>query len=362
MIIKRILASVGRRVKDTADYIRDAAHAALGAVFGPKVVAYGTLNVTNLETLEAASFQEVAQEIRSTAKDYHGQGQPSFHLVVTWPEGERPSHEQMEEAAKIVLKHLGLSGQPALWGAHGNTRYSHLHVKVDRLHYDDHGQLRILEGQATVTKCGHNNNAESLQVALAEICAVQGWRAAPNARYGPDLKPRIQARDPDEIKLRPRLLDAERRTGKPHPIRKMGEAARDIIRLAHSWPQVRSRLNQAGLRLDIRPSGEGAVLTGAAGHLRLSALPDDCTLKALYQRLGDPRETVSFHRAGAVRRAQAARQFAAQRHQPKRIHLARPESVPHHQPPAEPEGVTNVNGMEDRGETVFTTPGFKPHL
>jgi len=338
----------------TSHYICDAAHAAAGQFFGPKVIAAGVLNTYSED------WREAAEEMNDVEKAYHGRGQPSDHIILSWQEGERPTPEQMAEAVAVALRHAGYGDQPAVWCAHGNTGNIHIHVNVLRIEMDDAGRLRVPEGRATIRKAGHDNVVESLHVALAEICRDQGWRAEEYARYGDDLQrsPRTKSRDKDEIRLRPRLQAAEAHSGQPHPIRRMGESARDILRAANSWPEANRRLAQAGIKIDVRPSGEGAVLTGKAGRLKLSALPPDCGLKALQDRLGDQVAIADFHRAAATRRARKAKKFIQQRNQgPYRVAPIWPEDRELAAP--EPEGEQHVDALEDNSEGIQPKTGVK---
>jgi len=337
MITRWLPLSKKRGGSDTANYIGDMDHAKPGEDFGPKIVAAGAMNAMNLDSLETMSFKETAEEINKISASYHGKAGPVVHILISWREGEHPSRLQVENAVKIAVRHLGLDGQMAVWGQHGNKPNDHVHVFASRLFYDAQGQLRVKEDCSTI-RTGHNNNNQmSLQVASSEICATQGWEPEENARFGPDLKPTFRKKDEptDEIQLRPRLLSWEaHHPGQKHPIRLMGEKTRDLLRTANSWPQARAALAAAGIGFDIRHSGEGAVLVGLsaewqtekgkATHLVLSSLPGNCSLKSLYSRWGDPRETAAFHSAAADRRAKARQEFVRQRYS-KRPQPVRPQ-------------------------------------
>ena len=287
MIVRRMSA---RKANVVSHYIEDARHAAENGTFGPKVIASGVGNV------ESDDWAAAAEELAEVEAAYSGRGRACDHLILTWREGEHPSPAQMAEAASIAVRHAGYENQPYVWTAHGNTDNIHIHINVLRIEMDDSGRLRVPDGRATIrTRGGHDNVVESLHVALAEICRDQGWQPEANARYGPDLKrasKKAYARDKDEIKLRPRLLAWEaHHPGQKHPIRLMGEAARDIIRAAQSWAEANARLAEAGITITAKKrerDGEilGGALSGPAGNLKWSALPEDCWGAALARRFG----------------------------------------------------------------------------
>jgi hypothetical protein len=61
---------------------------------------------------------------------------PVVHLVVSWPEHERPSHEAVFDAARDVLKALNLHEHQWLMAIHNDTDNLHCHIEVSRIHPD----------------------------------------------------------------------------------------------------------------------------------------------------------------------------------------------------------------------------------
>src|SRR4051794_12174135 len=55
------------------------------------------------------------------------------HLMLGWRPGERPSREEMEEAARGALKALGMEKAKALFVAHDDEDYSHLHIVASKI-------------------------------------------------------------------------------------------------------------------------------------------------------------------------------------------------------------------------------------
>ncbi|MFX1767927.1 relaxase/mobilization nuclease domain-containing protein [Paraburkholderia sp. A1RI-2L] len=59
---------------------------------------------------------------------------PVIHLVVSWPEHERPSYDAVFAASRDVLKSLNLHEHQWLMAIHNDTDNLHCHIEVSRIH------------------------------------------------------------------------------------------------------------------------------------------------------------------------------------------------------------------------------------
>jgi ATP-dependent exoDNAse (exonuclease V) alpha subunit len=59
--------------------------------------------------------------------------QDCVHLVLAWRPGETPSREEMEVAAKEALAALGMANTKALFFAHNDEDYAHLHIVASKI-------------------------------------------------------------------------------------------------------------------------------------------------------------------------------------------------------------------------------------
>jgi hypothetical protein len=55
------------------------------------------------------------------------------HIVLAWERGEEPSREEMEETAKSQLKAQGMGNAKAIWAAHNDEDYFHLHIIASKI-------------------------------------------------------------------------------------------------------------------------------------------------------------------------------------------------------------------------------------
>jgi hypothetical protein len=58
------------------------------------------------------------------------------HLSLGWRPGEEPTRAQMEEAAHQALKSLGMANARALFVAHSDERYAHMHIVASKINPD----------------------------------------------------------------------------------------------------------------------------------------------------------------------------------------------------------------------------------
>jgi hypothetical protein len=55
------------------------------------------------------------------------------HLSLGWRPGEQPTREQMEEAARDALKAIGMENAKALFSAHNDEDYAHVHIVASKI-------------------------------------------------------------------------------------------------------------------------------------------------------------------------------------------------------------------------------------
>lgn len=266
---------------------------AVSGSYGKRVVATGATNTWT------GDFDGGLREIKEIDKKYKGDGDSIGHYVLAWRPGEIPTYEQKMEAIQLTLKNLGYSDHPTLWAEHGDKPHLHIHLVVSRIDTDSPKPKIGGTGASVQSKSTRNgqirlrdNEELSLAKAEAEICREQGWAPTPNALFGPDLEPIKREHNQNELKLRPRILTYEALHNKPHPARILANTAMDVLKDSSSWEEVNERLAQKGISLERVKKGadqrEGAFLQSGRTSLKLSALPNEFSLKNLDIRYGKP--------------------------------------------------------------------------
>jgi hypothetical protein len=246
-----------------------------------KVTHTGSLNF--LTATEQGQRAEMLSLAHAAARSKN----PCTHFILSWQERERPTPKQLDEAAAIFLREIGLESHQALYAVHGNTGNVHLHIVVNRVDPDTERVIKINRGFDL--RAGH--------MAIARIEAVQGWLPEDRALYHVDPDGFIRASPPfdpiemDEPKLSYRATDFEHYSGMESAQRMAQERAAPLIRKASGWADLHVSLAAAGFRY--RRSGGGAVVLVGEIAVRASKVLRQASLSHLESRFGTYQEPPS---------------------------------------------------------------------
>jgi hypothetical protein len=61
-------------------------------------------------------------------------GDRTYHLVISFPPGERPTLSQLEDIERVLVERIGLGGHQRLSATHLDTGHLHLHVAINKIH------------------------------------------------------------------------------------------------------------------------------------------------------------------------------------------------------------------------------------
>ena len=134
----------------------------------------------------------VKEVLATQARNKRAKADKSYHLVVSFPPGEKPSREQMEQIEDRLVAALGFEEHQRISAVHQNTDNWHLHVAINRVHpktfcaihpFRDHYRLQEavaeLEIEFGLTRTAVSRNAaEAARNVQQKREAGQG-RAAP---------------------------------------------------------------------------------------------------------------------------------------------------------------------------------------
>lgn len=110
------------------------------------------------------SFETAEDEMRGVAAENARCDDPVYHYIIAWQEGERPTREQWEAAAKKTLEDLGFAEHQYLAVVHDDTDHFHAHVMVNRVHPETYKAHYPQFSKRTLDK------------SMREIEAGQGWK------------------------------------------------------------------------------------------------------------------------------------------------------------------------------------------
>lgn len=275
MIVKKVATSKVAAPKSKALNVR----ALVDYIAGPraggdgeKVEHRGAQNLLNID------HDAQVQEMIDLAETARRSPQPVQHWIMSWREGEQPTPAQADEAVSVFLDEMGLAGHQAVYALHRNTRNSHLHLAVNRVHPDTERLVTVNNGF----------DHEVAHRAIARIEHRQGWqredRALFFARPSGELE-RSQPRAAGDRQPSGRARDFEERVGERSAQRIALEVAAPIIRQARGWSEMHAALARERIRFERK--GSGAILWIGDEAVKASSVGRECSMAALQNRLGE---------------------------------------------------------------------------
>ena len=215
-------------------------------------------------------------EMTALASESVRSADPVNHYVLSWREGEQPSFEQVDEAARLFLDELGLQDHQVIYAMHQDTDNLHLHIAVNRVHPETLKCVEINKGF----------DREAVQRAIARIEHAQGWQPEKGSRYVVLEDGEVARKGEREPRKAPRqpARDYEQRTGERSAERIAMEDAAPIIRSAQSWQGLHQSLAEIGMRYEKK--GSGALIFVGEVPVKASSADRSASLSALQKRLG----------------------------------------------------------------------------
>lgn len=233
---------------------------------------------------QAREFGMIADIADSRSKDL------LRHYIVSWPAGQKPTHEQVEMNARMFLEGLGYDPDSAMWGAglHVNTDNWHLHLFTNRLNPET-GKL-VREGKGWWVR-------EGLK-ALAKIEHTFGWKPERHAIYkwdeatGTAVKIRKAKSKDDRVSDRARRMELESGCKSQERILKeICVKIRDMISAIpiekRSWADTHRAFATVGISYERAPDKQGASVTiDGKVYRAASSIADDFSLKMMEKLIG----------------------------------------------------------------------------
>lgn len=194
----------------------------------------------------------------------------SYHLVVSFPEGERPSREQIEDIEDRLCDAIGFGDHQRVSAVHQNTDNWHLHVAINKVH------------PITLRNVTPIRDHFRLQAACVELEIKHGLTQEPHT---------VDFAQRRETKARGGAADFEARHGGQSFLAWTQEHARPALLAAVESGQGWQAVHQvaAAYDLDLKLRGAGLVVSHRSNgrlHIKASDVDRGLSLKALTGRLG----------------------------------------------------------------------------
>lgn len=192
---------------------------------------------------------ELTQARNKTAKE------KTYHLLLSFGEGEKPTLEQMKAIEKEVCEALGYGEHQRICVLHTDTDHPHIHICINKIH------------PKTFKAHTPYNDFKILTQKAKEI----------SKRYfGNEFKAHVDLNNA-------KANDFEAKTGEKSLITLLRTHSENI-RKQNSWQSLHKYLNANGITLEKR--GAGLVFGSAGVYVKASSVARDFSLKNLEAKLG----------------------------------------------------------------------------
>lgn len=205
---------------------------------------------------------------------------PVYHVILSWPDAERPTPDQIFESARHCLKRMGMEAHQYVFAIHDDTDNLHCHMTVNRVNPVSYKAASLYNDHFTLDRCcrelelkngwKHDNGPYMVNDTGAIVRRQKFYKSAPAAarqleHFGDKESLFSYAVDNCREKLDSLFLQAE-----------------------YSWDDVHDVLIAAGLEL--RPKGQGLAIydlgDDAQRPVKASRLHPELTLESQQELIG----------------------------------------------------------------------------
>ncbi|AWG82254.1 TraI/MobA(P) family conjugative relaxase [Vibrio parahaemolyticus] len=184
----------------------------------------------------------------------------TLHLVVSFPEGEIPTREQLDDIEQTLSESIGMGHHQRLSVAHSNTENYHLHMAINRIDPETHKMVNPY------------NYHKSLMVAATEL----------------ELKHGLEITERQPRSLEALTMDYHSGEQSLHSWcqEHIKDSLEETLKQASSWQDVHSVFDKVGLSL--KKSGRGLVVYNQDNDtaIKASSLSRNLSLTQLQKKLG----------------------------------------------------------------------------
>jgi hypothetical protein len=219
-------------------------------------------------------------------------GDPVYHVILSWPDGENPTDDQVFACGAHALSAVDMAGHQYVFAIHRDTDNVHLHIAVNRIHPD------------TFTAVYPQRDYFKLDRAMRELELRYSWQHdngpyVVTERNGRTIIERGEASQSTQGKRPAAAADMERHADQESLFSYARGAPRRALLFALknpdlTWRNVHNVLAKYGL--EIREKGQGFAIYDAntpdATPIKASDMHEELSRARLTRRLG-PFEAVA---------------------------------------------------------------------
>ena len=215
------------------------------------------------------SLQQMAWEMAVVSRGSERVQKPVYHVSVSWAPEDEPTRWHMATVADEVMHTLSLSDHQAVYVAHADEAYKHVHVMANLVHPDTR----------RVQKLGwHYGRIEAV---LRHAERRYGFREVPGHYF---QLPEQKAPDRSQSLSKGAHKALCRDQDLPFQVIVRRVAELDFAE-ATSWKDLTDRLDHHGLRLEARRSG--LIVTDGREYAKSSSVAPGVSRRLLEERFGE---------------------------------------------------------------------------
>lgn len=224
---------------------------------------------------------------------------PVYHVILSWPESEKPGPDQIFDCARHSMKSLGMEGHQYVCAIHDDTDNLHCHLTVNRINPVSYRAASLYNDRLILDRC------------CREMELKYGWQHV-NGPYMVNTENRIVRRKrfykPAPAAAKGLEHFADRESLYSYAVDKCRDKLESLFsKTEYRWSDIHNVLHAAGLEL--RRKGPGLAIYDLNNDeqtpLRASRLHPELTLNAQQEYCGafrpaperrdDPRRLVTAH-------------------------------------------------------------------
>jgi hypothetical protein len=223
----------------------------------------GQIRICNCEATEPADAIAEIQAVQ--AMNWRAKGDKTYHLVVSFPPGEKPSEAQLCDIEDELCAAIGLADHQRISAVHTDTDHLHIHIAINKVH-------------AVTRRCVEPYYDKHKLMAACDRLEIK--HGLERTRHGKSQEDKMRGRGADmEAHSGQEALSSWIRTHSLADIQA-------CLRGGQNWQDLHAVL--ATYDLEIRPRGAGLVLATADGTVmvRASRFSRALSMAALTKRWG----------------------------------------------------------------------------
>lgn len=116
---------------------------------------------------------------------------PVYHVILSWPESERPTPDQIFDSARYCMKRLGTEGHQYVFAIHDDTDNLHCHLTINRINPVNYRAASLYNDYFTLDRCcrelelkngwRHDNGPYMVNDASAIVRRQRFYKSSPSA-------------------------------------------------------------------------------------------------------------------------------------------------------------------------------------